>query len=103
MPQRVFNYRLSRARKIIENAFGIASARFRCLRRTIDLSPEKVTTRSKRLYAPPGYIDTEVDGVLRNGAWREDDPVQLDPLNRQAPVNPTVTAKQIQTEFTEFL
>ncbi|XP_062576941.1 uncharacterized protein LOC134238850 [Saccostrea cucullata] len=40
--QRVFNYRLSRARRIVENAFGILSNRFRVLRSPILLSPQKV-------------------------------------------------------------
>ncbi|KAL4084671.1 hypothetical protein QTP88_027598 [Uroleucon formosanum] len=40
--ERVFNYRLSRARRIVENTFGILVSRFRLLLTTINLSPEKV-------------------------------------------------------------
>lgn len=40
--RKVFNYRLSRARRVAENAFGLLSNRFRIFRTTINLSPHKI-------------------------------------------------------------
>ena len=41
-PQAAFNYRLSRARRIVENAFGILANRFGCLMTTMRVTPGTV-------------------------------------------------------------
>lgn len=79
--QRIYNYRLSRARRIIENVFGICAARFRLLRRPIDVNPESVTTIVLAICALHNFLvtengcntsdfDSEVDGIITPGNWR---------------------------------
>jgi hypothetical protein len=48
-PERAYNYRLSRARRIIENVFGLLAAVFRVFRKPIPLQPKK-TNCSSSLY-----------------------------------------------------
>ena len=89
--KRIFNYRLSRARRIIENTFGIMVSKFRIFRRAILANPVKVTKitkaacclhnylkisearnpSSQRQYCPPGYADREdIHGNVLPGDWR---------------------------------
>ena len=91
--RQIFNYRLSRARRVIENTFGILAAKFRIFRRPIVACPDKVTKISKaacvlhnylricdirsasttRQYCPPGYVDHEDPlGNLIPGDWRSE-------------------------------
>lgn len=118
VPERIFNYRLSRARRIIENVFGIASARFRVLRNTIELAPHKVQkiicavcvlhnflmsrTGSAAVYAPSGTFDTEnEDGTINFGTWRSGCTV-LEPLSGTVSRNATTLAKNVREEFKEY-
>lgn len=87
--KRIFNYRLSRARRISENVFGMLSSVFRLFRKPLLLEPEtaecvvmaciylhnflRTSTRSKNSYTPPGTFDSEDKdtGEILDGSWRK--------------------------------
>ena len=83
----ITNYRFSRARRIIENSFGILAARFRIFRRPIHAKVETVQNITKACtslhnylmsgksferdnYCPPGFADYQSCNGHRNGEWR---------------------------------
>lgn len=88
-PKRIFNGRLSRARRIVENAFGILSAVFRVLRKPFETNPEIVeivtlacvylhnflrAKSSRELYTPSKTFDLEDtdSGIIIPGSWRQE-------------------------------
>jgi hypothetical protein len=89
--KRIFNYRLSRARRTIENTFGILVARWRVFHRPINVTPEKAAdivkatcclhnflkvaesqpSLSTLRYCPRNFTDYEDrHGSIRPGDWR---------------------------------
>ena len=85
--KRVFNYRLSKFCRVIENAFGILTNRFRVFTTKMYLDPDKATTitlaslvlhnmlrqLSHESYTPDGFNDMETsNGEILQGEWREE-------------------------------
>lgn len=83
--ERIFNYRLSRARRVVENAFGILSNRFRVFGKPIALAPEKVRKITvaccalhnylimrSSIYLTPSLVDRyDANGNVVDGEWRQ--------------------------------
>ncbi|CAN7947207.1 unnamed protein product [Ixodes hexagonus] len=86
--QRIFNYRLSRARRVVENAFGILAQKWRILRRPFKANDKNInrivaacvvlhnfmlkqSAVSAASYCPVGLADSEDwQGRVKNGSWR---------------------------------
>ena len=54
--ERIFNYRLSRARRIVENAFGIVAQRWLVFSRRLPLMPEDVDRVVRACYVLHNYL-----------------------------------------------
>ena len=87
--KRVFNYRLSRARRIVEKAFGILAARFRIFRRNISIDVENVNAIVLACCSLHNYLTTNFSSYIHRtlvdheniettsfhrGTWRQQTP-----------------------------
>ena len=114
-----FNYRLSRSRRTIENAFGILSARWRIFRKPIRADIKKVDLIVKGCvclhnyllyvdtasYTPAGYVDNYNDnGTIIHGAWRQEvAEANLNPIAQQGSNNYSLTAKQTRDNWCQLV
>ena len=119
--KRIFNYRLSRARRIVENTFGILANRFHVFMTPIPLAPEKVEKivlaccclhnllRSKagacNIYTPPGSIDNEdsITHLVQPGEWRQSpEPQGLKSLAQQGSNRYSNAAKELRDYLKDY-
>lgn len=115
--KRIFNYRLSRARRIVENAFGILTQRFKIFQKQIKFQPEKVrkivmccchlhnylSKSNSDYYIQRGDVDYEntTAGIIEEGSWRKEIQGTLQ-LQRSIRGNSGVVAKNTRDDFTEY-
>lgn len=117
--KRIFNYRLSRARRIVENVFGIMSVVFRVFRKAIPLRPVNAelvvmacvylhnflrrNTSSTAMYTPNTTFDFEdaAHNVVE-GSWRRElTDNNMRNLRRQGRP-PSQSAQAIRNHFAEY-
>lgn len=116
--KRIFNYRLSRTRRVVENTFGILANRFRVFMTPIHLNPEKVETitmaccalhnflrSNTEVYMPPGSVDEEdpTSHLVQPGNWHQGpQSTGLVPLTRQGSNNYSKSAKDLRDDICKY-
>lgn len=116
---RIFNYRLSRARRVSENVFGILCSVFRVLRKPMLLQPEKakkivmaaiylhnyLRKNAAKSYNPPGIFDHEATdtGIITPGIWRRDESQQNSFTNlHRIPRRSPADAQTVRETFKDY-
>ncbi|GFW59698.1 DDE Tnp4 domain-containing protein [Trichonephila clavipes] len=118
----IFNYRLSRARRCVENAFGIMASHFRIFRKPLMSSLESSTFTvaaavclqnyiksadegvplCERRYCPLDYAHVSPDGNINDGRWRTEEALAINRLSRTGSNMYSHQAEDIRTLLNYF-
>lgn len=117
LSERIFNYRLSRARRVVENAFGLLSGKFRVFRAPIPLKTATVRSLVKATICLHNFlidrnaIDVDCErvvdredlqqGILVPGDWRDNPHEALQSIKSQTGRIPT-DAKMLRLQLSEY-
>lgn len=116
--QTIFNYRLSRARRCIENTFGILCSKWLCLNRTIYCNPDRaqkfvsacvvlhnyLKNNSGDTYCPKTYADYYNDkGLLIEGEWRKKPLTILQPIDNSVVVSTDSKATKMRDHLKNYV
>ncbi|KDR20166.1 hypothetical protein L798_05663, partial [Zootermopsis nevadensis] len=109
----------SRARRCVENAFGVLAARLRIIHTTINLLPSKVDDivmacvvlqnflrrRNRTQYPPGSMLDREnvEDACVVEGDWRKEQPQgRFDMVCNVRQVKPTTEASASRDNYVQY-
>lgn len=112
----IYNYRISRGRHVVENAFGILSSVFRVYHTQINLEPENIKKvvmatcalhnclmeKQAQVYAPPNSTYQENSDGTTASAGLNTSECNMTGLQRTNQGNICSAAKQLRNEFTSY-
>ena len=117
--ERIFNYHLSRARRISENVFGILTARFGVFRTAIHLSPDNAVIITKaclalhnfcqrqrdKHFVPLSLVDQEdpVSHEMVPGEWRRNTCNHLGNIIQQSGNRNAANARWVRDKVKEYV